>query len=62
MPGLLPKRRAQHDIKRADEKLLKKHQAYLEAWLRAAEQPSGAKRERDGVSKRAAERPQKSRN
>jgi hypothetical protein len=59
MPGLLPKRRARLDIKQADEKLLEQHQAYMDAWLRAAERPSPAKRE--SVSKRATDRPQKSR-
>ena len=40
MAGLLSKRRTQQEIQRADLTLLKKHDAYLEAWVRAESKSS----------------------
>jgi hypothetical protein len=38
MAGLLPKRRTPQEIERADTLLLRKHDAYFEAWIRRAKQ------------------------
>jgi len=59
MAGLLPKRRAQHEIARADDQLLRKHEAYLEAWLKADERSS--ERKKEGAPKRVGDKPRKSR-
>jgi hypothetical protein len=37
MAGLLPKRRMRQEIGRTETRLLQKHDAYFEAWLRNAE-------------------------
>jgi hypothetical protein len=34
MAGLAPKKRSQQEIERADNLLLRRHEAYLEAWLK----------------------------
>jgi hypothetical protein len=64
MTGLLPKRRAQPEIERADSQLLRKHEAYLEAWVRADERSAagsgsrkpGSKREADAIRKPPSKR------
>lgn len=37
MAGLHPRRRTQQQIERAGDRLIKAHDAYLEAWLRAVD-------------------------
>ena len=36
MRGLLPKRRTHQEIERADDLLLRKHDAYFQTWLKKA--------------------------
>jgi hypothetical protein len=37
MAGLVPKRRTQQQIQRAEDQFLKQHDAYLNAWLKASQ-------------------------
>jgi hypothetical protein len=49
MPGLIPKRRSRQEIERADDRLLRKHKEYLEAWVKSSERPAS----RQGVKVRS---------
>jgi hypothetical protein len=59
MAGLLPKKRSPEEIERADTLLLKKHDAYFQAWLQ--EDRRSSRRKQSGLSKDAEliERPQR---